>query len=88
MNTVVHIYLRRAPAGALLVIRHTFTGQPLPSVTKAIVPLAEKETWLASLLLDENLKAVYSCHNSGATKPEGLGCDWFELPAGHPCERL
>jgi hypothetical protein len=84
----VHLYLRRGPAGALLVVRHTFTGAPLPEVSRELVAIPDRAAWLAALVIDPDLKVVYNCHNSGATAPEGLPCHWFELAAGHPAERL
>jgi hypothetical protein len=87
MNTI-HLYLRRGPSAGLLVVRHTFNGAPTPLVTRSLVPASGRTAWLEALVLESDLKAVYNCHESGATKPEGLGCPWFDLPAGHPCEKL
>jgi hypothetical protein len=85
---IVHLYLRRGPSAGLLVVSHTFNGAPTPEVTRTLIPLAERAAWLDALVLDTSLKAIYNCHASGAIKPEGLGCPWIELTAGHPAEQM
>lgn len=88
MNTS-HLYLKPGPDSGLLVVEHTFAaGAPLPAVTRQLVAAANRGAWLAGLVTRADLKGVYNCAGSGAAKPAGLGCPWFDLPAGHPCESL
>lgn len=88
MNTI-HLYLRRGASGALNVVRSVFTpAGGAPAMERSTVPAGEVSAWLDTQLADDAVKAVYNCSGSGITKPDPCYTPWFDLPAGHPVEKL
>lgn len=84
---IVHLYLRPAPTGALNVFRSTFTAGG-HQTARETVTAEDRPAWLPAQLAAPELKAVYNCAGTGVTKPDGCPVPWFDLPAGHPCEKL